>query len=176
MNNINSFNELEVSENSKLHEISEFENSHSSDDLESNEGKEQVEVSKEFREHVVKYVKIDDIIRKKDQEIRDLKSMRRPCEEYILKYLDEIDETTIEIGDGKLRKNKSENKVPLNKDYMKIILMKKLGNAQLVNNILDEFENRPKKIQTNLKRTGKRATKKKTESNNISQASNASHN
>ncbi len=168
MNNLNSFNELEISENSKLNEISDFENSHSSDDIDSDNNKEEVEVSKEFREHVVKYVKIDDIVRKKEQEIKELKSMRKPCEEYILKYLDEIDETTIEIGDGKLRKNKSENKIPLNKDYMKIVLMKKLGNVQLVNGILEEFENRPKKVQTNLKRTGKRAPRKKTESSNAS--------
>ena len=135
----------------------------SKDSNDSNDKKEDlddVQVSKEFQENVVKFVKLDDLIRRKTKEVTELKKQRKPCEEYILKYLDNVDQTTIEITDGKLRKNKSETKKALNQDIIKATLTEKLTNPLDVQEILKLMEaKRPLNTHVNLKRTGKRARK-----------------
>ena len=122
---------------------------------------EQITVSKEFQENVIKFVKLDDLIRKKQKEMNELKQQRKPCEEFILKYLDEIGESTVDISNGKLRKNKSETLTPLTKDIIKDSILGKVGDPKIADEILKQMEKRPKKTNVNLKRTKKRAPKKK---------------
>lgn len=138
--------------------------SENSNDSEENDDKKEdiddVKVSKEFQENVVKFVKLDDLIRRKTKEVTELKKQRKPCEDYILKYLDDVDQTTIEITDGKLRKNKSETKKALNQDIIKATLTEKLTDPLDVQEILKLMENkRQLNTHVNLKRTGKRAKK-----------------
>lgn len=125
---------------------------------------ERVKITKEFQEMVVKFVKIDDLVRRKEKEIRELKNQRKPCEAFILEYLDQIGETTIEITGGKLRKNKSETKVPLSQDIIKDAINEKIKDPMEVEQILALMDNlRPKSERINLKRTalrGKRVKKK----------------
>ena len=68
--------------------ISEIDKEDSISDDEDNETIDDVKVPKEFQENVVKFVKIDDLIRKKQEELSELKKQKKPCEEFILKYLD----------------------------------------------------------------------------------------
>ena len=121
---------------------------------------EKLLISKEFQENVIKYVKLDDLIRKKNEDIRELKKKRKPCEEYILKYLDNEDINCIEINDGKLRKNKSETKVPLTYDKIKTAIGTKVTNAGIIKDILQVMDSRPKKVNVNIKRTMNRKKKK----------------
>ena len=121
-----------------------------------------VNVSKEFYEQVVKFVKIDDLMRKKQKEMTELRSQRKPCEDFIIKYLDQIDESVVEITNGKLRKNKSETKVPLNQDIIKEAIETKVKDPKIVDSILKSMDDlRPKNVRVNIKRTSQRAPKNK---------------
>jgi len=111
-------------------------------------------ITKEFHENVIKYVKLDDLIRKKESEIRELKNSKKPCEKFILDHLDKLGENIIEITNGKLRKNKAETKVPLTVDIIKDTLIDKLTNPELVDEIMKTMDkSRPKTVRVNLKRT-----------------------
>ena len=109
-----------------------------SDETSYDDGKsvQSVKVSKEFQENVLKFVKLDDLVRKKQQELSELKEQRKPCEQYILKYLDKVDQNMIEISDGKLRKNKSETKAALSQDIIKASIAEKIKDPQIVEEIL----------------------------------------
>lgn len=139
---------------------SEFNSSYDSEDIE--DEAEKLNVSKEFEENVIKYVKYDNQIRKKTQEIKELKSQRKPCEDFILEYLDKIGQNTIDITGGKLRRNKSETKTSINSDVIKKSLQEKISNPKDVEDILKIMEkNRPLRTSINLKRTSEREKKKK---------------
>lgn len=125
-----------------------------------NDNSADVDVTKEFRETVIKFVKIDDLVRKKTEEMAELKNQKKPLETFILKYLDQVDETVVEITNGKLRKNKSETKAAVNMDIIKEAISKKVEDPKVVNEILDIMEElRPKKININLKRTSQHTKK-----------------
>ena len=128
---------------------------------ENEEGNVEVsEISREFQENVVKYVKIDDMMKKKQKEIAELRNQRKTCEEFIIKYLDQINESVIEISNGKLRKSKSETKVPLNVEIIKDAIMVKVKNPTIVNEIMTNMDKmRPKKERVTLKRTAFRSKK-----------------
>lgn len=120
-----------------------------------------LEIPKEFKENVIKYVKIDDFIRKKQEELMELKQKKKPCEEYILKYLDTIEENVIEISDGKLRKNKSETKASLSQDIIKKAICEKVKDPTIVEDIMKMMEDlRPLNTHVNIKRTSARPNTK----------------
>lgn len=122
-----------------------------------------VNVTKEFQENVIKFVKIDDLIRKKTTELAELKSQKKPIENFILKYLDQVNETVVEITNGKLRKNKSETKSGLTVDIIKEAIEKKIKDPKVVEEILKNMEDmRPKATRVNLKRTSVREKLKAT--------------
>ena len=122
-----------------------------------------VNVTKEFQENVIKFVKIDDLIRKKTTEMAELKGQKKPLETFILKYLDQVNETIVEITNGKLRKNKAESKAPINIEIIKEAIEKKVKDPKIVEDILKTMEDlRPKTVRVNLKRTSQRDEKTKT--------------
>ena len=91
----------------------------------------------------------------------ELREQRKPCEQYILKYLDNVNENVIEITNGKLRKNKSETKTALSQDIMKVALSEKIKDPVVIEEILKLMdEKRPMSTHVNLKRTGTQATNK----------------
>lgn len=118
---------------------------------------DQIKVSKEFQENVIKFVKLDDLMRKKQQEMAEIREQRKPCEQYILKYLDNVNENVIDITNGKLRKNKSETKSALSQDIMKNAISAKVQDPKIVEEILKLMEEkRPLNTHVNLKRTSGR--------------------
>ena len=113
-------------------------------------------VSKEFKEQVIKYVKLDDAIKRKSEELAELKKQKKPCELFILKYMEKISVPTIEITNGKLKKNKAETKKPLSQDIIRTALSTKLKNKEDIDEVLNLMEeNRPSNVNINLKRVGK---------------------
>lgn len=131
---------------------------------------EQLKITKEFQEMVVKFVKMDDLIRKKEKEVKELKTQRKPCEAFILEYLDKIGETVIEITGGKLRKNKSETKTPLTQEVIKDAIMEKIKDPLEVEQIISLMDTlRPKTERVNLKRTALKG--KRVKKNNIEDTS-----
>ena len=137
--------------------------------------KENEDISNEFKEKVITYLKCDDLIRKKMEEVKELKGKKKPCEEYIIKYLENKDSPFVKVKDGKLIKNKAESKGSLKVDLIKEAIMEgikgeKLSADEVKSNditikIMEIMENkRAKTVHVNLKRTFQRNennTKKK---------------
>lgn len=120
----------------------------------------------EFKENVVKFVKMDDLIRQKMEELKELKDQKKPYEEYILGYLEKKDAPFVNIKTGKLIKNKSETKSPLKLEIIKESIVEGIkgeNNIGAINDIkcndisdkIIELMNskRGKNSRTNLKRT-----------------------
>ena len=117
-------------------------------------------VTKEFQENVIKFVKLDDLVRKKTIELSELKAQKKPIEAFIIKYLDQVNESVVEITNGKLRKNRSETKTGLTIDIIKEAIEKKVTDPKIVDEILKTMEDmRPKATRINLKRTSTREKK-----------------
>jgi len=117
------------------------------------ESLDSIQITREFQENVVRYVKFDDLVKRKNIELAELKAQRKPCEAYILKYLDENKETVITITDGKLKKNKAETKKALTQDVIKSAIAAKVADPAMVEEILKLMEDkRPMNTHVNLKR------------------------
>lgn len=130
-----------------------------SEDSESNEDSDDEEIPQLFQENVVKYVKIDDMIKKKQAEIRELRKLLKPCEVVILEFLQENKQEMVVITEGKLKSNTTETKAPLTQTIIREALTRKVNNEELIEEILllmDEL--RVKRVKVNLKR---QADKKK---------------
>jgi len=130
------------------------------DESGSDDDDDDIPVTKEFQEHVLKYIKADDEIKKMEKKIKALKEIKKPCEEFMIKYLDNVKENIVEINDGKLIKNKTENKVSASEDIIKSAIKKHIANPDIVASIMKDIEERPKKKRTYIKRTYKKKTSK----------------
>ncbi len=130
------------------------------------EGKVPEEITEEFVEVVKSWVSIDDEIRKKLIEIKELKDERKEFETFILEYMDKINESVIDISDGKLRKNKSNTKGGLKQESIQTALLditKDTNKAMEMTKYI--MDNRPITERVNLKRTKNRGSRKKKANN-----------
>lgn len=129
---------------------------------------EQKNITEEFVEVVKSWVKLDDEIREYSNKIKDLKNDRKEYEEFILEYMDKINENVIEITGGKLRRNKSQTKTPLKEESIQTAIFEitkdNEKSAQMTKYIM---ENRPSVERVNLKRTKFRKEKKKDKDTDI---------
>lgn len=130
---------------------SDFENSVASEEDIEQEA-EQLELSKEFHENVIKYVKLDDLMRKKQDEIKELKKLRKTPEEFIITYLEDIKVSQIDISDGKLKRKRTETKVPINNKIIKTALDKKIEDPKVVQDIMKMVDEREKRVKVKLDR------------------------
>lgn len=114
-----------------------------------------IKITKEFQENVIKYVKLDDLIKQKQEELNELKEQLKPCEQYIIACLDTLNESEIGITNGSLIKKKVEKKSPLNQDMIKSALSEKIKDANAVEEIMKLMENkRGVSTKVDLKRKG----------------------
>jgi hypothetical protein len=117
------------------------------------EEKKTIQVSKEFQENVIKFVNIDDLIKKKEDELKNLKKQKKPHEEFIIKYLSDLGEDIIDITKGHLKINKSEKKSAITKDTVENVIKKKFQDPLQIQGILKEIEDsRQTKTTMALKR------------------------
>ncbi|ARF09032.1 hypothetical protein Catovirus_1_1082 [Catovirus CTV1] len=150
------------------------------DDVESkkisDEAKERYEEI-EFEEKVKAYIKIDNLIRKIQDDIKELKNKRKPCENYILNYLLKSENSFVSLSSGKLIKNESQTKAPLKIDFIKEAIREKIKCENLfdtedkynafVESVLELMDKkRPIKKRVNLKRTFQKDKQPKTIKNN----------
>ena len=127
-----------------------------------NNSEQKKEVSKEFTQKVIDWVKLDDKLRELRAKSKEITGEKKELEEWILAYLDQIGEKAISIGDGNLRKNVSKTKAPLKKENIHATikdLTKDEAKASLITQQI--FENRPMTERINLKRTKNRGKKTK---------------
>lgn len=124
---------------------------------------EKKEVSKEFTNKVVQWVKYDNELRQLRAKSKEITTEKKELEEWILNYLEEIGEKSISIGDGNLRRNVSKTKAPLKKESIYSTIKNLTKDEQKALDITKKiFEDRPLTERVNLKRTKNRGPKKPT--------------
>jgi uncharacterized protein YjhX (UPF0386 family) len=94
-------------------------------------------VPKNFREKIIKFIKLDDLIREETiaykEKMETLKSQKEEVSGYILRHLEDVGEKEIDLETkGKISKYTSTRKSGLNKDIIQQSIYEKLKNDKLV--------------------------------------------
>ncbi len=142
----------------------ESDTSSGSDDESGEEEDVEYEYTEELADKVKLYVKNDDRIRELQTELRKLNQLKKAAELEILKHLERLGETNINITGGKLRINQYESKDSLKEDLVKEALEEKLKDPTAVEKIFEKINEKReagRKIQISLKRTFERGGGKK---------------
>lgn len=122
------------------------------------------EYTKELSEKVKSYVKNDDRIRELQTELRKLNAEKKAAELDILKHLERLGESNINITGGKLRINQYESKGTLAQDVIREAIEDKIKDPKIIETILEKINEKRvanAKIQVSLKRTFERNGTKK---------------
>jgi len=139
-----------------IDEISDSED----DDNQNEDDDGNYELKDEFREKVVAYVKSDDRIRELQKLVKEQQKLKKDSEEAILRHLERLGESMINISGGKLRKNQYESKGALKKEFIKDSILDKIKDPKIVEDILAKMEDkRETKVNISIKRTFERDNK-----------------
>ena len=116
--------------------------------------------TRELVDSIKNWVGIDDKIKKLNDEIKTLKNEKKEHEVVILQELEKMDESTIGISDGKLKKNVLKSQTPLKKDIIHKSIFEFLKDEKKTLDILDHMNKaRPTVEKINLKRIKNREQK-----------------
>jgi hypothetical protein len=116
-------------------------------------------ISQEFVNNVKKYIELDDILKDKREQIKKMNNEKKSCEEFILDYLQKIDEQTIDIQDGRLRKSVTKSFTPIKKDLIQQTLTSVFGDGSKAQTITEQIINSRKIVEkVALKRTRNRVS------------------
>ena len=111
-------------------------------------------VSQEFILSVKKYLEIDDTVNEIKNKMKILNKEKKEMSEYIINYLNMIDETIIDVRDGKLKKNILKSKGSIKKDYIQNTLNIYMNDNVKANEITKQIiDSIPIKETILLKRT-----------------------
>jgi hypothetical protein len=117
-------------------------------------------ISTEFIHNVKKYLELDDKTKEFKNKIKELSTDKKQYEEFILNYLQSIDEKTIDIADGKLIRNVYKSQGTLKKDLIQKTLIDLVGDSVKAASITEEIiKSRPIVEKISLKRTTNRDNK-----------------
>lgn len=128
------------------------------------EHEHEYEYSEEFKKKVVQYVKNDNRIRELQTELKNLNAIKKNAEVEILKHLERLGESNINITGGKLRVNKYESKEGLKEEIIKEALSEKIKDPKIIEFIFEKINQKRVsggKVQVSLKRTFERGGKDK---------------
>jgi len=118
---------------------------------------EKKKVSPEFVQSVKQYIAIDDKLREIREKTKALTTEKKQREEFILNYLQVIEENVLDVQDGKLRRNISKTQTPLKKEHIQSKLAELLGDSNKATNITEQIiKSRPTVERVTLKRTKNR--------------------
>jgi hypothetical protein len=87
----------------------------------------QHKVTNKFKNDVLRWISIDDRIREHRKAVKDLNNEKKEFEEQILQYLTEVEEESIMIKDGFLKKQVTKSKAPLKKENIHLALAEITG-------------------------------------------------
>jgi hypothetical protein len=111
-------------------------------------------ISKEFVNAVKRYLEVDDKLREIKEKTKNLNNEKKDKEEFILNYLQSIDEKVIDVADGKLRRNISKTQAPLKKETIQKALAEIVGDLNKATAMTEQIINsRPTVERVTLKRT-----------------------
>ena len=122
------------------------------------------EYTDEFKKKVKDYVKNDDRIRELQSELKLLNNSKKTAEMEILKHLERLGESNVNITGGKLRINQYESKEGLKEDLIKEALGEKIKDPKVIEFIFEKINEKRVangKVQKSLKRTFERGGNKK---------------
>ena len=112
------------------------------------------EVTDEFKQKIVRWVKLDDDLKKIRETMKELNDEKKQSEEYILAYMENIEEKEIAISDGKLSRNVSKLPEPINKENIKKSIAEVTKDDNLAQKVTEFIlSNRKTKEKVTLKRT-----------------------
>lgn len=127
-------------------------------------------------DRVVKYIKIDDIIKQKQQEhkkeMKTIKDHKDKLEQFLIEYLDKIDQEYIQVGDkGTLTKTESRSKSSIKIEDISVSLIEGFKKyniyediteiKRVVEDFIESIENkREVKVRKYIKRTQANSTAK----------------
>lgn len=115
---------------------------------------EKKQVSREFVEAVKKYLEADNKLREIREKTKEYNAEKKNREEFILNYLQAVNENVIDISDGKLRRNVSKTQAPLKKETIEKALTEIVGDANKAIAMTDKIiKSRPTIERVTLKRT-----------------------
>lgn len=118
---------------------------------------EKKKVSAEFVTAVKKYLDVDDKLREIREKTKTLNLEKKEKEEFILNYLQTLDEKVIDVPNGKLRRNVSKTQAPLKKEVIQKALTELIGDANKATAMTDQIiKSRPTIERVTLKRTRNR--------------------
>lgn len=86
-----------------------------------------------LKEKVTAYVKIDDLIREKKDEIKELNDKKTEYEAYLMEYLEKKNKTRIETKDGEIVYKQSSTKAALKEELIEKAIVKKFHDTKKVN-------------------------------------------
>ena len=111
-------------------------------------------VSPEFINTVKKYLEVDDKLKEYRETIKKMTADKKDKEDFILNYLQTIEESVIDVRDGKLRRNISKTQAPLKKDQIHKTLTEIVGDSIKAQAMTDQIiKSRPIVERVTLKRT-----------------------
>jgi hypothetical protein len=149
--------------NKEIEEIEELENElNSNNNSDTSEEDVDYEYTEELAEKVKDYVKNDDKIRELQIELKKLNTIKKNAEAEILKHLERLGESNINITGGKLKVNQYESKDSLKEDIIREAIQDKIKDPKIIDNIFDKINEKRisnAKIQISLKRTFERGKK-----------------
>ena len=126
----------------------------------------QEKVTTDFKKKVLKWLEIDDEIRSIRAKTKDLTTEKKQYEEFILSFLENVGEKELAVSDGKLRRNVSKTKAPLNKASIQQALTEIVKDKTKATTMTEHIINsRPMVERINLKRTKNRGPRKPKEQN-----------
>ena len=153
--------------NKESDDISINENFSNKDDLENDDDSDSehaYEYTEEFKKKVKEYVKNDDRIRELQSELKTLNGLKKTAEIEILKHLERLGESNVNITGGKLRINQYESKEGLKEELIKEALGEKIKDPEIIEFIFEKINEKRianGKVQKSLKRTFERGNNKK---------------
>jgi hypothetical protein len=123
-----------------------------------------------LKEKVTSYLKIDDLIKEKKEEIKELMQKKVQYEEFLMEYLEKANKTRIETNDGEIVFKKQTSRAPLKETILETVIVKKFqdvkkitdSGVKIAHDILEEVNNlRGVSIKNNIRRIKKKAPKSK---------------
>lgn len=120
------------------------------------------DIKSRLKNSVNLFIKYGDEIANLQKNIKELKVKKDECECLILKNLDKLDTSTIEMNGIKLTKNVSETKTACNAEIIKETLEEELKDAKKVESVIEKMEDkREVKERVYLKRSKLKVRSKK---------------
>jgi hypothetical protein len=111
-------------------------------------------ISEEFKQKIVSWVKLDDDLKKIRETVKEINDEKKQNEEYILAYMENMEEKEIGITGGKISRHVSKLPEPLKKENIQKALTEVIKDEKKARVLTDHIINsRKTKEKISLKRT-----------------------